>query len=411
MSGPKSGSWRVTPAASAAEARASWEHALKQLRHYRDCILRFRKQLEALQRRHPELKIHYEVDELTNIESLIETNSFDGQRVVEELNNRFEIYIRLRNEIERVEGLVLARANAMELVSKLVAQRVIAREAQEQALTERLALIRGQVEQMLASLDTRTAPEQKTLIEAVARNCLEAETEATASLYLTDLRVKLRRAAREMAAERKRQDERRDQDARTARRFLGRIDALNGSLHTALRQELEQVSSGETMLSEALRNDAEVAMAAAERTYAGDVLRETLERLGYDVQEGFDTLFDQGGETFFQHPSWGEHHVRVSVDTRRARLNFNVVRYGDAEQATDDQIGRDKEIEESWCDKVPALLSELEGRGVAIDLIKQQAPGAVAVQVIEDDRLKPNTARKRAAAKGKAEQVMRLSRS
>jgi hypothetical protein len=80
MSGPKSGTWCVV-----SEGGLSVAEAQRVLAHYLDCILACRRQLEDLQRRHPELNIDLRPD--TMDPSCAET----AEAIAAELNNRYQI--------------------------------------------------------------------------------------------------------------------------------------------------------------------------------------------------------------------------------------------------------------------------------------------------------------------------------
>ena len=399
MSGPKSGGWHVVPAGqgiSAAECQ-------RLLRHYLECILNFRLQLEALQRRHPELQIHVDVD------SLPPEAPGSIAAIVTELNNRYEIYIRLRDEVTRVEGLIAARDQAKVMVASLMKERQAKLMQTQHDHAKHLEILKTKAENAYANLDAQTAPERRKEIEASVKMCLETTDMATAELRLTDLLVRVRRGNQEALAEQRRLAAQRDTEAKIARDLLGRCDALGHTIDATLHDNLIRISSGDAAFTETLHSVAEKAITAAEQRFASNVLKESLEQLGYEVQEGFETLFAEGGSSFFQRASWGEHHVRVTVDLKRQRLNLDVVRYGIQVEQTADQVLRDKEMEEQWCGEVPGLIDQLAAQGLSIDFTRKLNPGTVALQVISDERLKPVTTQKQAQRKQGREHAQRIN--
>jgi len=385
MSGPKSGGWRVVPS----DQGLSAGEAQKVLHHYLECILQYRKQLEELQRRHPELQIHYDIDAI----------SPDGpgsiQAITSELNHRYEIYIRLRDEIKRVEGIVAARDRAKELIADVVKQRRDRAKKSAKEQTESLASIREKAEKVFSSLAQNTAPDQRSEIEESLRICLGTEDSAKADLLFTNLRVRIRQSNHLTQVEQQRLVEKRDRDAHAARDLLLKLDSLNKSATPSVNEELTKVVSGERALTDDVRVAAEVAITEGEREFADNVLKHTLEQLGYEVQEGFETLFEGGGSAFFQRASWGEHHVRVTANHERQRLSLDVVRFGTGGDVSPEQALRDKEMETHWCGEVEALVGGLARQGVLVDLDRKLEPGAVALQVIEDERLRPSRFKQR----------------
>ena len=396
MSGPKSGNWRLVPCPSAEEGRRRSRHAIEQLHYYLRCILQFREKLAALQRRHPELQLH------TSVDDIVDPGETEAAEICRELNNRYEIYIRLRDELERAEELAERAARLAEeqaamaamVESILKGRRTEARERADAAV-EHLRNLRDKAQKVWASVDARTAPERRRELDAAVAACLEAADPDAAELRLTELRVHVRRANRETGAERRRVAEQRAAGSRAARQILSRLDDAQAEIDASLRDSLLEACGGETDYSAGLRACAESAASAAERHYAGEVLRRTLEGLGYEVHQGFETLFEAGGSAYFQRASWDKHYVKVMASGEHTGLAFRLARYGEESEPSAEQALRDREMEEQWCGEVPNLLQDLSARGLAVELTRRVAPGAVPVEVVSDERLKPASRRKK----------------
>jgi len=328
--------------------------------------------------RQPELQINTWVDDLAE-------NNPNLEKIAAELNNRYEIYIHLRDGLERAKAILKMREQAATLAASL--QRTIP--SAVESSTPRRQGVNDNVRDILASLDPGTPKQHQAQIESLAKSCLATIDPGRAELLLTDLRVRVNRLNRATRDEQRCLAERRDKEAGEARDLIQRLGALGQAAEGALRDDLLKVSSGEAPFTEALRLAATSALAKAERNYAGFVLKDALEQLGYEVQDKFETLFAQDGSNFFQRPSWGDYHCRITVDADRERLNFDVVRYGAGETESLDRTLLDKEMEEKWCEEVPGLLCRLAENGVAVDLTRKLAPGSIALQVIDDERLKP----------------------
>lgn len=115
------------------------------------------------------------------------------------------------------------------------------------------------------------------------------------------------------------------------------------------------------------------------------IVRQSLEDLGYQVEDIADTLFVEGGVAHFRRRDWGDYLVRMRVGPRASGANFNVVRAvdtGNNEPSVLDHIAEDR-----WCAEFPALLKALEARGVRFDVTRRLAAGEVPVQLVERGKL------------------------
>ncbi|HKA46185.1 MAG TPA: hypothetical protein VKF40_29610 [Burkholderiales bacterium] len=115
------------------------------------------------------------------------------------------------------------------------------------------------------------------------------------------------------------------------------------------------------------------------------IVRQSLEDLGYEVEDIADTLVVEGGMVHFRRRDWGDYMVRLRVDAATGEANFNVVRAVDAgvsERSVLDHIAEDR-----WCAEFPALLKTLEARGVRLDVTRRLAAGELPVQLVERRKL------------------------
>lgn len=115
------------------------------------------------------------------------------------------------------------------------------------------------------------------------------------------------------------------------------------------------------------------------------VLEQSLQDLGYQVEEIAETLFVEGGVTHFRKPGWGDYQVRLRVDARTATTNFNVIRAVDAGQQ--ERSALDHLAEDRWCAEFPALLRALEARGVILKVTRRLAAGELPVQLVDRAKL------------------------
>lgn len=135
------------------------------------------------------------------------------------------------------------------------------------------------------------------------------------------------------------------------------------------------------------------ATAQAERNKAAEVLRESLEDLGYEVEEGFATLFVDRGMVHFTRPDWAGYYVRVRANPTERYLNFNLVRA--AAPPTLEQERRDREAEETWCRHYRPLLQRLAAEGLDTQPLRELPAGTLGLQTLAPDQLVLDTSTRR----------------
>ncbi len=128
------------------------------------------------------------------------------------------------------------------------------------------------------------------------------------------------------------------------------------------------------------------AAARATQQQAAQVLRESLQELGYEVEEGFTILFVERGMVHFTRPEWSGYYVRLRANAAEQYLNFNLVRAA-AGPETLEQGRRDHEAEACWCQGYRPLLERLAAQGLSIQPIRELPAGAMAVQTVEPAQL------------------------
>ena len=164
---------------------------------------------------------------------------------------------------------------------------------------------------------------------------------------------------------------------------LVRLDAWQHPLvGTTAEWVLAQLGTEVGLTTLVARTDEAIASALAEadREFVAHSLRESLESMGYIVEEGFETLVADGGVAHIRAASWSDHAVRVRVFGDRSRMAFNVVRRG-----APTNRARDVEVEREWCRDVDAIEEELREQGVNLDLTTRTDPGEAEVQAVEGD--------------------------
>jgi hypothetical protein len=177
----------------------------------------------------------------------------------------------------------------------------------------------------------------------------------------------------------------RDQAARLQLALRG----LTGSDVDALSQELRRVEAGEIKLSTHVEERVQaVALAArkrADQSYAGQVIREEFERIGYQVEQGFQTIFARGGTIHLRKPDMKEYAARMRVGEAEGKLDFQIVRSGStSDSATQERLLRDRETEEAWCADLARVMAALDRRNVRSRIAHRVAAGAERVVIVDD---------------------------
>ena len=119
----------------------------------------------------------------------------------------------------------------------------------------------------------------------------------------------------------------------------------------------------------------------------------SLRDLGYDVREGMQAGWVEGGSIILQKP--GSSDYAVELQDMDGKLRSRVVRFGDPlSTGSEQQRQRDSEMEEQWCQAHTQTLSTLREQGVDAKIMAKREPGAIPVEVI------------RATEEGRSSQVL-----
>ena len=116
------------------------------------------------------------------------------------------------------------------------------------------------------------------------------------------------------------------------------------------------------------------------------VVEQSLQDLGYQVEEIESTLLVEGGVAHFRKSHWGDYMVRMRVEAGGASLNFNVVRAMDSPEAAEPSV-HDHLAEDRWCAEFPALLKALAARGVHLEVTRRLEAGELPVQRVAREHL------------------------
>ncbi|MFB9839289.1 hypothetical protein ACFFNX_44815, partial [Actinoallomurus acaciae] len=202
-------------------------------------------------------------------------------------------------------------------------------------------------------------------------------TQGEAESRLTEVRIRIQEAN-----ERAR---RRRDDRAAAARFVRELETHPDA--GGVRSRLAEVAEGAAAFDEELRGEAVRLVGdlqrEAERHYVTTALREAFEGLGYEVDEGFETLTADSGEAVLTRGDWSQHAVEVRVDDAR-QIRMALLRTEPAE--SDDQRRLDVEREEQWCASFEAARERLERAGIHADVRWRIEPGEHRLPVAQRRR-------------------------
>ncbi|HEY2766583.1 MAG TPA: hypothetical protein VGJ13_21610 [Pseudonocardiaceae bacterium] len=220
---------------------------------------------------------------------------------------------------------------------------------------------------ILSGLSADVPADDRAEVLAAVAQVRECRTAAERQSWLAELRVRVRVA--NGAAERRREQ------TGTAATMLQALADSGGPRAVQLRAELADVVAGHRVLDPGLRQEALAACAQvrAEREsgYVRESLARALEKLGYQVDQGFDTFTGDGSRLRLVRDQWPEHAVSMIVDG--AELRTMVVRTESAEG--DDAARLDLEREQQWCTDFEELREQVAVDGLRLDVQRLVAPG------------------------------------
>ena len=166
-----------------------------------------------------------------------------------------------------------------------------------------------------------------------------------------------------------------------------RTDDEAESLLSEVRLRVQQANrrTAERQAEQARRRaEAEAAeQAAAERAYVMDAVTTAFADIGYEVEQGFETLTAQDGTVILTRDGWPDHAVKLKLDEPET-LRAALVRT--EEPRSEEDRRRDVEREEEWCAAFEAARRRLASAGVASDVRWQLDPGEHRLPVAREAR-------------------------
>ncbi|MBO2463774.1 response regulator receiver protein [Actinomadura violacea] len=167
---------------------------------------------------------------------------------------------------------------------------------------------------------------------------------------------------------------------------VGTGEEAEGVLHEVRLRIREANRRTEEARERARRRAAEreaAEQAEAERRYVLDSITAAFEDMGYEVQQGFETLTAGAGSVVLTRGAWPDHSVRMRVDGA-ARVEAAMVRERPAESEDDRRV--DVEREREWCAAFEAARARLAGGGIRSEVSWRLEPGVRELPVGGESR-------------------------
>lgn len=167
-----------------------------------------------------------------------------------------------------------------------------------------------------------------------------------------------------------------------------KIRGFRGEEVEKISAELDLVEQGRATLDGDMPARVEAVVGNArerdDQRYVARVMREELERLGYAVEEGFDSIFSDGGRTILKKTD--EEELGVVVDVAGNAFDVEPVRVaGSGRRSAGREARRERELESAWCRDFAEVRQAMAGRGVRLRVGKRFPVGARRLKVHEGE--------------------------
>lgn len=161
---------------------------------------------------------------------------------------------------------------------------------------------------------------------------------------------------------------------------LGVFNAVPAGLKTAINVHRDTQGASLSDLRRAIESWCEKEALRLDGERVRSVVLTSLRELGYDVREGMQAGWVEGGSILLQKAGNGAYGVELQdLD---GRLRTQVVRFGDpAAPVSDQQRQRDREIESQWCSAHARTLDSLRQEGFTAQVMAHREAGETPLLV------------------------------
>ena len=246
-------------------------------------------------------------------------------------------------------------------------------------------LIKDQLDKALVPLANHPREEWPQEVLAVIAAIKDRTQPTPTNLLLLELRSRIQNFAHK---ERLRIADRKEAEAMLAE-LPPSVSRDDQPLLDVIAEQLCRIITGREQMTDDLRQRVrdihETAEQTLDRQIAGEVIKDTLEELGYSVGESFSTLFVEGGAVHFQRPAWGNYHVRLRVNHQTDELRVHLVKEHQPGTDPGAEKEKDAEMEGAWCADYSGLMQALEAKGIGTKSIHRLPPGALPVPLMRPE--------------------------
>lgn len=284
------------------------------------------------------------------------------------------------------EQLGLARSRRIVAGLQATIDRIIASSPaprQPVAVAQQPAELGESLRRVLARLDPAATAEMVRQLEEWATQALSAPSPAAAQTLLDDLRYSVEKANRVVRERRTRLAEL----AARMRTYSGpHIDEALAAIAAAGDDPDPDFPGLAAAVSAAIGKTTDEAV----RAYTLWALRDSLQEIGCEVQEGFESLLGGAGMAHLTRAGWEDLAVRVRSRPGENSAHFNMVTprtiEGSVVEPAGEAPGIDPSVEEQWCRAFDDLLPKLAERGVEVHIEERSVPGEAEAQEIDPAR-------------------------
>jgi hypothetical protein len=242
---------------------------------------------------------------------------------------------------------------------------------------QRRAELADRAAQLLARLPGSASEQVRQRCEQAAAEVARTGSAARAQLLLSDLAEQVLTQTERAAAVERTQVE--------LARLAALLDTLPGPDAGPLRDRIGRlVQNRAERLPDGLAAEVETLLAQVDarrrRRVVADALRMSLDELGYDVADGFETALATAGSAVAALPHAPGYGLKVLLDRDRAVLRTQVVRAASSGGGPEQDTG----AERAFCGDYLTLLERLAAKGVSTEQLGTYPPGTVPVQAVAD---------------------------
>jgi hypothetical protein len=242
---------------------------------------------------------------------------------------------------------------------------------------QRRAELADRATELLARLPGSASEPVRRRCEQTAAEVARTGSPTRAQLLLSDLSEQVRTQTERAAAVERTQVQ--------LARLVALLDTLPGPDADPLRDRIGQlVRDRAERLPDGLAAEVEARLAQVDagrrRRVVADALRMSLDELGYDVGDGFETALATAGNAVAALPHAPGYGLKVLLDRDRAVLRTQVVRAASRGGGPEQDTG----AERAFCRDYPTLLERLAAKGVSTERLGTYPPGTVPVQAVAD---------------------------